>query len=62
MRKRHWGRRDSVLRTVAVKVIAELCNSEAGGKRKNSYTEPVVIEDFDNWFTVDFFFALTLFF
>lgn len=41
---------------VVVKVSAELCNIEAGGKRKISNTEPVFIENFDHWSTVDFFF------
>lgn len=60
VRKRPSGRKDSVLRMVVVKVSAELCNTEAGGKKKKkiSNTEPVFIENFDNWFTVDFFFCM----
>lgn len=46
---------------VVVKVSAELCNIEAGGKRKICNKEPVFPENFDNWFAVDFFFfALSL--
>lgn len=39
---------------VVIKVSAELCNIEAGGERKISNTEAAFIENFDNWFAVEF--------
>ena len=62
VRKRPWGRKDSVLKMVVVKVSAKLCNTEAGGERKISNPVPVFIENFDNWVTVDFFFCMNFVF